>query len=414
MRWWRVSAWFGVFGLLALFGCGGATGAPDAPAGGQAEDAVTATVPATIDHHRLIVDVDFVRPDGGVRRAAAWVDTGNQFLIVVEGLAHELGLDVSQLEGAEWGGSVESSSAAPPMSIGGVALTSDGVGVQVRAGTRVLNGIPAELVLPASALRGLHVVFDGPAREMTVARPGVLTPRGEPVPCRVNPETGLLMIEATVDGEPVPLGVDTGSAGTWVSREIAGRWPDRRPEMTWAVGAAGSANFFGFPFETQGALTSLPELGIGDVTVDDVAVLALGQGLFDWYSKKSAAPVGGFLGGNVLNRFRLEIDWSQDMTWWEPGPAPDRRDLDIVGLTLRPEPDGSTSVAGVVERDGAPTVDGVKPEDLLLRVGGLEVHGSTMGQVVDALRGLPGEMRTLELERGGERLTIEAPVARLP
>ena len=108
MRWWRVSVWCGVFGLLALVGCGGVTGAPDAPAGGQPGDAVTATVPVTIDHHRLIVDVDFVRPGGGVRRAAAWVDTGNQFLIVVEGLAHELGLDTSQLEGAESGGSVES------------------------------------------------------------------------------------------------------------------------------------------------------------------------------------------------------------------------------------------------------------------------------------------------------------------
>ena len=64
-------------------------------------------------------------------------------------------------------------------------------------------------------------------------------------------------------------------------------------------------------------------------------MLALGQGLFDWYSKKSAGPVGGFLGGNVLNRFRLEIDWSQDMTWWEPGPAPDRRDLDMGRMAAR-------------------------------------------------------------------------------
>lgn len=61
-----------------------------------------------------------------------------------------------------------------------------------------------------------------------------------------------------------------------------------------------------------------------------------------------------------------------------------------------------------------PTVDGVEPEDLLLRVGELEVHGSTMGQVVDALRGRPGDVRTLELERDGERLTVEATVTRLP
>ena len=41
----------------------------------------------------------------------------------------------------------------------------------------------------------------------------------------------------------------------------------------------------------------------------DVAVLGLPQGLFDWYSKKSAGAVVGFLGANVIARFRLEVDF---------------------------------------------------------------------------------------------------------
>jgi hypothetical protein len=413
MRWWRGLVLLGGTGVLALIGCGGAPGAPEGSAGAQVAPDGAATVPVSIDHNRLIVDVDLVRPDGGVRRAAAWVDTGNQYLIVVQDLARELGIDDSLLDAGS-DHSVESSSPAPAMAIGGVALTTDGVGVRVRPGTWVQNGVPAEMFLPASALRGLHVVFDGPARQMTVAPPGVLTPHGEPVPCRVNPETGLLMIEATVEGEPVSLGVDTGSAGTWVSRTVAERWPDHVPDLAWAVGAAGSANFFGNPFETQGALTSLPELGIGSLRVTDVAVLALGQSLFDWYSEKSAAPVSGFLGSNAIDRCRLEIDWPQSMTWWEVGPEPAQRDLDIVGLTLRPEPDGSFTVAGVVIRDGVPTVTGVEPGDVLLRVGELNVPGSTMGEVVGALRGRPGEVLELELQRDAERITVEAQVTRLP
>jgi len=274
-----------------------------------------------------------------VRRATAWVDTGNQYLIVVEGLARDLGLDDSLLGDAESEHSVESTSPAPAMSIGGVALTAEGIEVRVRSGTWVQNGVPAEMFLPASALRNLHIVFDGPGRQMTLAPPGVLTPRGEPVPCRVNRETGLVMIEATVAGEPVPLGVDTGSAGTWVSRVVAEGWPDRYPDLAWAVGAAGSANFFGLPFEAQGALTSLPEIGIGGIRVPDVAVLALGQDLFDWHSEKSASAVSGFIGGNVIDRCRLEIDWQGGMTWRELGPVPAERDLDIVGLTLRPVSD---------------------------------------------------------------------------
>ncbi len=102
------------------------------------------------------------------------------------------------------------------------------------------------------------------------------------------------------------------------------------------------------------------------------------------------------------------------MTWWRPGPAPAKRDLDIVGLTIRPESDGSFAVAGVVSRNGRPMVEGVQPNDRLLRVDGLDVTNVPMGTVIDALRGTPGATRTLLLERAGKRITVQATVVRLP
>jgi hypothetical protein len=249
---------------------------------------------------------------------------------------------------------------------------------------------------------------------MTVARPGVLKPRGVAVPCRVNPRTGLFMIAATLDGENVWLGVDNGSAGTWVSDTLTRAWQARHPDWPHAVGAAGSANFFGFPFESQGTLMRLPELGIGALRTRDVAVLGVGQSMFDWYSKKSAGPVLGFIGANVLRRFRVEIDFPTRTTWWQAGPAAAARDLDIVGLTLRPEPGGGVTVAGVVTKNDKPVVDGAQPGDRLVSVDGRELATARMGDVVDALRGEPGATRTLVLEREGKRLTIQARVTRLP
>ena len=76
-------------------------------------------------------------------------------------------------------------------------LDSEGMNISVRSGRFASPGVQAECVLPARCLRRLHVIFDYPARQLTVARPGVLTPRGTAVPCRVNPETGLFMVEAT-------------------------------------------------------------------------------------------------------------------------------------------------------------------------------------------------------------------------
>jgi hypothetical protein len=373
-----------------------------------------ATVPFTLDHNRIIVDVECRRPDGSPRKARAWVDTGNEALVLAETLARDLGLDLSALKGGEAGHSAAIDSPAPSMYLGGMPLDTEGVSVRVRSGEHLPVGASVEVQIPASALRRHHVVFDYPARRMTVARPGVLKPRGRAVPCRVNPVTGLPMIAATLDDESVWLGVDCGSAGTWVSDTLTAAWRSRHRDWPHAAGAAGSANFFGFPFECQGTLMRLPEMKIGGVRARDVAVLGLDQALLDWYSKKSAGPVRGFIGANVLRSFRLEIDFPAQMTYWLPGPQPASRDLDIVGLTLRPDPEGGTTVVGVVAKDGNPVVEGVRPGDKLLGVDGRNLAAKGMGEVVDALRGQPGATRTLVLEREGKRLTVKARVMRLP
>ena len=116
----------------------------------------------------------------------------------------------------------------------------------------------------------------------------------------------------------------------------------------------------------------------------------------------------------MLKRFRLEVDWPNRMTYWEAGPARDDHDLDIVGLTLRPELDGGFTVAGVATRDGRATVEGVEAGDRLVRVGSLEATGARMGEVEDALRGSPGDMRTLVLDREGRSVTVEGRVTRFP
>jgi predicted aspartyl protease len=387
------------------------------PAGSTAQtpkEPRQATVPFTLDHNRMVVEAQFVRPDGTLRTARAWVDTGNQHLVLAESLARDLGLDLSGLKSDGPQDSADSSSPAPPVRLGGLPLDMKGIKVRVSPGKDLRAGVPAEATLPASAFRRDHVVFDYPALRVTVARAGALKPRGNAVPCRVNPETGLFLVAAVLDGETVQMGVDNGSAGTWVSETLTGAWQARHPDWPHATGALGSANFFGFSFETQGTLMRLPELRIGTLSARDVAVLGLPQGLFDWYSKKSAVAVAGFIGANVLKGFRIEIDFPNGMTYWEAGSPPAPGDLDIVGLTLRPEAGGAFTIAGVATKDGKPAVGGVQLGDVLIRVDALDAQGALMGQVVDALRGKPGATRTLVIEREGKQLTAEAKVARFP
>lgn len=377
-------------------------------------DRSSATVPFVLDHNRMTVEVEFQRPDGSARRARAWVDTGGTALVLAGPLARDLGLDLSALAPGGGDRPVTSGSPAPRVSVGGLSLDTAGLAVQVFPARVARPGVQAEATLPARALSRLHVVFDYPARRLTLARPGVLTPRGTSVPCRVNPDNGLFMIDVEIEGETLGLGVDTGAAGTWMTDALTKTWLTRHADWPQALGAAGSANFFGFGFETQGILLRLPILAIGRLAVREVAVLGLGQGLFDWYSKKSAGRVAGFLGANVLAGFRLEVDFPGRKTYWLAGPARSAPDLDIVGLTLRADSDGSFSVAGVVSRNGQPTIAGVAVGDRLLRVDALDATAATMGAVIDALRGTPGAERTIVLERSGTQVTVRARVVRLP
>jgi hypothetical protein len=91
----------------------------------------------------------------------------------------------------------------PALRLGGVLLDVAGMNITVRLGKFAMPGIEAECVLPPRCLRRLHVVFDYPGLKLTVSRSGTLTPQGTAVPCRVNTETALFMIEATLDGEKV-------------------------------------------------------------------------------------------------------------------------------------------------------------------------------------------------------------------
>lgn len=383
--------------------------------GGAAPEPRSATLPIALDHNRMTVEVIFQGPSGALKAARAWVDSGGTDLVMAEPLARDLGIDFSARPAGSGQDAFATKVPVPATSLGGIALDTEGMFVSVQPGRLAMPGIhQADCVLPARCLRRLHVVFDYPARQLVVARPGALTPRGAAVPCRVNPETGLFMVETVIDGEKASLGVDNGSAGTWISQTRTKAWLERHPDWPKAIGAAGSTNFFGFPFETRGDLICLPNIAIGAVPVGETAVLGLPQGLFDWYSKKSAGTVIGFLGADAIARFRVEVDFPGGMTWWEAGPAREVRDLDIVGITLSAGRDGSFTVAGVVSQNGQPSVQGVQRGDKLLSVDALDATNAPMGKVIDALRGKPGDTRVLRLSRAGKTFSVTATVVHLP
>jgi hypothetical protein len=365
----------------------------------------------------MFAELEFVRPDGTLRKAFAFVDLGTPVPVLDEKLFKELQLDQNK-----------------PLvfRVGEIEVQVESRTVQTdsgsfRTGPNGKATIPVEAVLPGSVLKNYQVVFDYARRSFTIARPNTLKAKGIAVPCRVNDKTGLISINAVIGGHSYPLAVDSGSAYSWIRNEIAQRWLKAHPNWERGKGAVGEANMQTRSDGAEAAATilRLPEIQLGFLHLEQIGVLGIApqappfppvprestvQGdFFDWYSKKAPEPVIGWLGGNVLKGFRVMIDFPRHTTYWEREGDLDPHDLDQVGVTLETRDTGEGYfIGGVVEKNGTPTVEGLQAGDKLLQVDDLRLAGATRGAIFSALHGKPGTVRLLILEREGKQFTLQA------
>jgi hypothetical protein len=232
-------------------------------------------------------------------------------------------------------------------------------------------------------------------------------------------ETGLIAVDASIDGKPYSMTIDNGSAYTWFRQSAVRPWLAVHPDWQRGVGAVGVSNMrmSDDGAEASGILVRVPEIVLGPLKLPQVGVLAAGAGagpspnlnFFDWYSTKNALPVIGWFGGNVLENFRLTIDYPNHFIYWLKQSDPDLHELDQVGLTLKFD-HGRYFVAAIATKNGKPTVGGVSSGDELLRIGELDTRTATWGAIYSALHGKPGETRALLLSRKGQQITVSAQV----
>ncbi len=368
--------------------------------------ASSGTTPFVLDGNRVYAKLAFVRPNGSLHQALAFVDMGSPSTILTSSLFKELQLDRNQRLTFQIGAMLVHMPAAQ--------VTSD-----PSPRYSVGSDLKVEAVLPAGLMQHYVVVVDYQKKTLTLAPPGTLKPEGIPVAFHINKETGLIAVDASINGRSYPITIDNGSAYTWVRQSTARSWLAVHPKWERGVGAVGPSNMMmaGDGWESSGILLRIPDTRIGSLNLKDVGALAAGPGspvsgkleLFDWYSTKNALPVIGWLGGNVLKRFRLTIDYPHRTLYWLTQGTSDSDDLDQVGLTLQAK-GGDYIVAAVATKAGKPSVQNVQPGDKLLRIDALKTRHASWGAIYAAFHGKPGEVRHLLLERKGTQLEVPATV----
>ena len=393
-----------LWGLIWLTGRVAAQETKAAPA-----EPKSVTVPAAIDHNRVIIDADVQLPDGSSQTVRTWVDNGNPDLSLSRRVATLLGLTVTCSD--------RECSSPPPkqIAVGGMRISLAGIKEAtiplrpVSAASVLASGMSAEINLPASVLRNYDVLIDFPQHRFSIGPPGTIHFRGSSAKVRVT-RNGLIQVPSQIENKKYNLALDVGSNISFVSEELFDKLADSHPDWPHMTGAVGSANMWGADEETKWKVMRMDRMQYGPLFLTNVAVVALPKAVLDFFEKRAGMATIGLLGSNVLLNYRVGLDYAHSSVYFEIGRTSNFPDFDVVGLVLRPEDDGGYTILGVADFEGKPSVEGIQAGDHLIAVNEIPVRGSTMGQVWAMLRGSPGQERRLTIERGGKEFVVAAKV----
>jgi len=372
------------------------------------------TVPATIDHNRVVINVDLRLADGSTQRIRAWVDNGNPDLELSRRVATILGLAVTCGE--------QECSAPPPseISVGGMTIPLTGVKEAkiplkpVNAAAVLAPGMNAEITIPSSILRHYDVLVDFPDHKFSIGAPGTIHFQGTSGKVQISAENGLIQVPSQIEGKKYNLALDVGSSISFLSEEIFDKLATAHPDWPHMTGAVGSANMWGVESEPKWNVMRLDRVQYGPLFLSNVAVVSLPKTVVDFFAKRAGIPTIGLLGSNMLQNYRVGLDYAHSMVYFDLGRTYNFPDFDVVGVVLRPEDAGGFTILGVADFEGKASVttgnDGVQAGDRLAAVDGIPVRGSTMGQVWSMLGGTPGQERKLTIERAGRQFVVSATV----
>jgi hypothetical protein len=375
----------------------------------------SATVPVTLDHNRIIIDVSLPLADGSQKRVRGWVDTGNPDVWLSERVVKLMALQPmpDSKETEVLGAKVRNVQAPKEILVGGMKISLAGIKeARMVAAESVGPGSSAEITLPSTLLRNYDLIVDYVDRELTLAAPGQAKFTGKSIKAFVNPPNGIIQIPAKIEDNLCRLTFDLGANFSMLAGDIFEKLAKDNPKWPRNTGAVGTELFWGVQEEATQHALRVPAIQYGPVKLAEVGFDILPQGLMSFYSERAGVDTSGMLGANALLNYRLGIDYAHSTVYFDERGSYVAPGIDVVGLTLRPELDGRYTLIGVPEYEGKPAVPEVRVGDALVAIDKVPAKESTMGQIWSLLGGDPGETRVLTLERDGKQFTVNATVRR--
>jgi membrane-associated protease RseP (regulator of RpoE activity) len=209
------------------------------------------------------------------------------------------------------------------------------------------------------------------------------------------------MVTATLDGFQGEFQVDTGSRGALTvmypfatAHDLVGKYhATRRATVGYGVGGPSKA-----------LLARAGKLVIGPVSID-VPVTEI---VTDKAGAAEAARTAGNIGGDLLKRFTLTLDYAHQTVWLEPNQLASQREVfDRSGLWIARAKDGAIEVADVAA-DSAAAGIGLVTGDEIVSVNGKPAKDVALYELREEFKSATGTQFTLGVKgkSAERRLTL--------
>jgi hypothetical protein len=319
-------------------------------------------------------------------------DTGATDILEVSA-AKNLGIAVEgALPGGGFGDKIEPFGFArvKSVSVGGLTLPDQVFGTVNQSGWIAIEGADSAGLLGYEFVKRAVLTIDYASRTMTFTKQESFRPPQGIAAVPFTFAAHIPMVSGTLDGIAGEFEIDTGSRSALTvmapfaaAHDLVARYHASR------IATVG----YGIGGPSKALLARAGKLSIGGITIDaPVTEIVTDKG-----GAAEAARTAGNIGGDLLKRFTVTLDYAHQQLWLKPNALDAEREVfDRSGLWLARAKDGEIEVADVATQSPA-AADGLATGDEIVSVNGKSAKNIALYDLREEFKGPIGSKFTLRV-----------------
>jgi hypothetical protein len=283
------------------------------------------------------------------------------------------------------------------VSLGGFTLLDQVFTTTDPGGWTTIEGIDSDGLLGYEFAKRAPLTIDYEHGTMTFTKPAKFTPPTGATAIPFTFQAHIPMVPAVIDGNAGELELDTGSRGALtLMKPFADAHGLVEKYHATILGTFG----YGVGGPARGLLARGGSLVMGPVTVDaPVIEIAANQ-----HGGGSETHTAGNIGGDILKRFTVTLDYQHQLLWLQPNAFAARREVfDRSGLWIARAGDGAIEIADVTAQSAAARA-GLAIGDEILEVNGKPAKDIALYDLREQFKGAVGAKFDLRVKtKSGEK-----------